>query len=51
MDIEGYWLTPLLLLPGTAVRVFSMVQCYGQLHEELHPILVLVEEMAEKRFR
>jgi len=36
MEMMGFWLTPLLLLPGVALLLMSTSIRYGQLHDELH---------------
>ena len=39
MELNGAWLTPLVLLPGVALLVLSTSARYAQIHEEFHRLL------------
>ncbi len=39
MELNGAWLTPLVLLPGVALLVLSTSARYAQIHEEFHHLL------------
>ena len=40
MDSIGIWLSPLLLLPGAALLIMSTSARYGQVHAELHHLIM-----------
>lgn len=39
MATFGYWLSPLLLLPGTALLILSTAARFTSLHDEIHLLL------------
>lgn len=39
MDDVGFWITPLLLLPGVGMLVMSTSNRYQRLHDELHDLV------------
>ena len=40
MDAGLLWVTPLLLLPGVGLLVMSTAARFGQIHEEIHHVLM-----------
>ena len=40
MESESVWLTPLILLPGVALLIISTSARYGQVHSEIHRLLL-----------
>ena len=50
METIGFWISPLLLLPGAGLLIMSTSQRFNRLHDEIHHLLDGKSEMNKETY-
>jgi hypothetical protein len=50
LETIGFWISPLLLLPGAGLLVMSTSQRFNRLHDEIHHLLETESEMHQDTY-